>query len=74
MTRSQSHVRRPGLLSREVLDAFAHGEVSARVAARVLGIPPETLLPAAPSMLPGSVEEPCNKGDGADEDGLLFVP
>lgn len=60
LTRSQSHVRRPGLLSREVLDAFAHGEVSARVAARVLGIPPETLLPAAPSMLPGSVEEPCN--------------
>lgn len=57
-----------------MLDAFAHGEVSARVAARVLGIPPETLLPAAPSMLPGSVEEPCNKGDGADEDGLLFVP
>ncbi|MGH3428965.1 MAG: hypothetical protein ACRDQZ_15605 [Mycobacteriales bacterium] len=36
-----------GLLSREVLDAFAHGEVSARVAARVLGIPPETLPPDA---------------------------
>jgi Zn-dependent peptidase ImmA (M78 family)/transcriptional regulator with XRE-family HTH domain len=69
LTRSQSDVRRPGLLSREVLDAFAHGEVSARVAARVLGIPPETLLPAAPSTLPGSEDGHC-----ADEDGLVFVP
>lgn len=69
LTRSQSDVRRPGLLSREVLDAFAHGEVSARVAARVLGIPPETLLPAAPPTLPGSEDEHC-----ADEDGLVFVP
>ncbi len=69
LTRSQSDVRRPGLLSREVLDAFSHGEVSARVAARVLGIPPETLLPAAPSTLPGSEEEHC-----ADEDGVVFVP
>jgi Zn-dependent peptidase ImmA (M78 family) len=69
LTRSQSHVRRPGLLSREVLDAFAHGDVSARVAARVLGIPPETLLPAAPSPLPGSEDGHC-----ADEDGLVFVP
>ncbi|MGH3901811.1 MAG: ImmA/IrrE family metallo-endopeptidase [Pseudonocardiaceae bacterium] len=65
LTRSQSDVRRPGLLSREVLDAFAHGEVSARVA----GIPPETLLPAAPSTLPGSEDEHC-----ADEDGVVFVP
>ncbi|MGH3766436.1 MAG: hypothetical protein ACRDTX_15030 [Pseudonocardiaceae bacterium] len=69
MTGSQSDVRRPGLLSREVLDTFAHGEVSARVAARVLGIPPETLLPAAPSTLPGGKEEHC-----ADEDGLVLVP
>ncbi|MGH3697286.1 MAG: helix-turn-helix domain-containing protein [Pseudonocardiaceae bacterium] len=69
LTRSQSDVRRPGLLSREVLDAFAHGEVSARVAARVLGIPPETLLPAPPPTLPGSEDEHC-----ADEDGVVFVP
>jgi len=69
LTRSQSHVRRPGLLSREVLDAFTHGDVSARVAARVLGIPPETLLPAAPPTLPGSEDERC-----ADENGLVFVP
>ncbi len=69
VTRSQSHVRRPGLLSREVLDAFAHGEVSARVAARVLGIPSETLLPAPPPTLSGNEEEHC-----ADEDGVVFVP
>jgi transcriptional regulator with XRE-family HTH domain len=45
-TRDQSEVRRPGLLSHQVLEAFETGRVSARVAARVLRIPPETLLPS----------------------------
>lgn len=70
LTRSQSDVRRPGLLSREVLDAFAHGDVSARVAARVLGIPPETLLPAAPSTLPGSEDGHCTVDDPPGTDFL----
>jgi hypothetical protein len=47
LTRDQSEVRRPGLLSRDVLRAFEDGDVSARVAARVLDISPETLLPPA---------------------------
>lgn len=64
LTRDQSEVRRPGLLSREVLGAFEDGDVSARVAARVLDIPPETLLPPAP---------PAQRSNGLDDD-LAFAP
>ncbi len=63
LTRNQSEVRRPGLLSRDALKAFEDGEVSARVAARVLDIPPETLLPPAP---------PAQRSNGLDD--LAFVP
>lgn len=63
LTRDQSEVRRPGLLSRDVLQAFEDGDVSARVAARVLDIPPETLLPPVP---------PAQRSNGLDD--LVFVP
>lgn len=65
LTRNQSEVRRPGLLSRDVLRAFEDGAVSARVAARVLDIPPETLLPNSP---------PHDEADGSLEDYLAFAP
>lgn len=65
LTRNQSEVRRPGLLSRDVLRAFEDGAVSARVAARVLDIPPETLLPNSP---------PHDEADGSLEDDLAFAP
>ncbi|MGH3977826.1 MAG: ImmA/IrrE family metallo-endopeptidase [Pseudonocardiaceae bacterium] len=64
LTRDQSEIRRPGLLSREVIEAFEAGRVSARVAARVLDVPPETLLPALP--LPRCA--------GDLDDDLVFVP
>ncbi len=63
LTRDQSKVRRPGLLSRDVLQAFEDGDVSARVAARVLDISPETLLPPAP---------PAQRSNGLDD--LVFAP
>ncbi|HEU0088762.1 MAG TPA: hypothetical protein VFQ77_14145 [Pseudonocardiaceae bacterium] len=63
LTRDQSEVRRPGLLSRDVLQAFEDGDVSARVAARVLDISPETLLPPAP---------PAQRSNGLDD--LVFAP
>jgi len=56
-TRDQSEVRRPGLLAHQVLEAFETGKVSARVAARVLRVPPETLLPPPlPKQLDGNLE------------------
>lgn len=64
LTRDQSEIRRPGLLSREVIEAFEQGRVSARVAARVLDVPPETLLPALPA--PRLAEDV--------DDDLVFVP
>lgn len=63
-TRNQSKVRRPGLLSQDVLDAFDTGRVSARVAARVLEVEPETLLP---SPLPVRLDDDV-EGD------LVFIP
>jgi Zn-dependent peptidase ImmA (M78 family) len=65
LTRNQSEIRRPGLLSREALRAFEDGSVSARVAARVLDIPPETLLPTSP---------PHDDADGGVENDLAFAP
>ncbi len=65
LTRIQPEIRRPGLLSRDALRAFEDGSVSARVAARVLDIPPETLLPASP---------PHDKVDGSVDDDLAFAP
>lgn len=64
LTRNQPEIRRPGLLSRDVLRAFEDGAVSARVAARVLDIPYETLLPASPH----------EEADGSVEDDLAFAP
>ncbi|MGH3475981.1 MAG: helix-turn-helix domain-containing protein [Pseudonocardiaceae bacterium] len=63
-TRDQSEVRRPGLLSHNVLEAFETGRVSARVAARVLEIQPETLLPPP---LPAELDDNA-------EDDLVFIP
>ncbi|MQA13367.1 MAG: ImmA/IrrE family metallo-endopeptidase [Pseudonocardiaceae bacterium] len=65
LTRNQSEIRRPGLLSREALRAFEDGSVSARVAARVLDILPETLLPTSP---------PHDEADGSVENDLTFAP
>lgn len=63
-TRDQSEVRRPGLLSHDVLEAFETGRVGARVAAQVLEVEPETLLPLPlPAQLDDDVE-----GD------LVFIP
>ncbi|MGH3922952.1 MAG: ImmA/IrrE family metallo-endopeptidase [Pseudonocardiaceae bacterium] len=63
-TSNQSKVRRPGLLSHDVLEAFEIGRVSAQVAARVLEVQPETLLPPPlPAQLDDDVE-----GD------LVFIP
>lgn len=63
-TRHQSEVRRPGLLGHDVLEAFETGRVSARVAARVLEVQPETLLP--PPL-------PAQLGDDVEGD-LVFIP
>jgi hypothetical protein len=63
-TRDQSEIRRPGLLSHDVLEAFETGRVSARVAARVLEVEPETLLPPP---LSGQL-------DGDTEGDLVFIP
>lgn len=62
LTRNQSVVRRPGLLSREALQAFEDGMISARVVARVLATPPGALVTAS-----------ARAGGGVADD-LAFAP